>query len=81
MVQLGPNPSVYRLSYWKARLVPLVSTGSCLISLVMLEWQMGQLGKSPNEKSLRIQQEQFSFEHVQMDVSSSGIGSTCFLEK
>lgn len=51
------------------------------MSLVMLEWQIGQLGCSPNEKSLRIQHVQLSFVHVQIGVSSSGIGSACFLEK
>lgn len=73
--------STLLLPYWKLRFVPFVSTGKFLVSLVMLEWQIGQLGNSPNENSLLIQQEQSSLLHVQMAVCSSGIGSTCFFEK
>jgi hypothetical protein len=62
-------------------LVPFVNIGSNFVSLVMVELQMGQAGSSTKEKLSLIQQEHPSLLHVQIDVSSSGIGSTCFLEK
>ena len=49
--------------------------------LIMLDLQMGQVGTSPNEKSSLIQHVHPSLLHVQIEVSSSGIGSICFLEK
>jgi len=73
--------AVSNSGYASLRLLMFSTTGSTLMFWIIGESQIGQVGVCSKTKLSLIQQEQFSFSQVQMDVSFSWTGSACFLEK